>query len=334
MGVISIMHGEHALIDGDLWTYDIAYAAQSKNPDGTLDIKPFEHCQKLIHRRLNEILTMSQCKTFEGYLTGKGNFRNDIAVTVPYKGTRKREKPFHYNNIRVYLEGHLGFKTVHGMEADDILALRQYQLGEKSCIISRDKDLRMVPGWHFGYSCGKQKSFGPQLYDEMGQLTLLGRGSKQKIQGGGLMFFYSQLITGDRTDNILGIPKAGDVRAYEELNECQTEEEMFQKVLNMYVRTFGEELGYKRMLESGRLLWMTKELHEDGSPVLWEFPFKPVLTEETLQSLDAAKEESSSRTEDASSSTNAKDRNDDVLCSTDGAKDAAEGGVGDVHQCS
>lgn len=182
----------------------------------------------------------------------------------------------------MYLEGHLGFKVVHGMEADDILALRQYQLGEKTCIISRDKDLRMVPGWHFGYSCGKQKAFGPFLYDSIGRLDLIGKGNKQKIQGGGLMFFYSQLITGDRTDNILGIPRAGDVRAYEELSECQSEEEMFQKVVQMYVSTFGEQYGLERMLESGRLLWMTKELHEDGSPVLWEFPFEPEVQEEVV----------------------------------------------------
>lgn len=293
------MHnGEHALIDGDLWTYDIAFAAQGK--DG--DVKDFEYVRNLIHRRLDEVLKMSQCSTFEGYLTGSGNFREEIAVTVPYKGTRKREKPWHYQNIRVYLEGHLGFKVVHGMEADDILAIRQTQLGERSCIISRDKDLRMVPGWHFGYSCGKQKSFGPFLYDDIGQLQLIGKGNKQKIQGGGLMFFYSQLITGDRTDNILGLPKGGDVLAYKVLHECRTEEEMFTRVLNLYRERYGEELGERRLLEDGQLLWMVRELHEDGSPVMWKFPMDPS---------DVAKEESSNLTEDVSSSTCVRDLEDE-----------------------
>lgn len=276
------MHGEHGLIDFDLWTYDIPFAAQRKNSDGTYDILPFDYCVDLFYTRLEEVKKMAGITTWEGYLTGKNNFRFDIAKTVPYKGTRSQEKPFHYENMRVWLEHVQGVKVVDGMEADDILAIRQMQLGDKSCIITRDKDLRMVPGWHFGYSCGKQKTFGPYYYDSIGELELEGRGDKKKIKGGGLKFFYAQLITGDRTDNILGVKGGGDVLAYDTLNDLHDEEEMFQAVWNLYYKQYGDaDKASERMLEDGQLLWMVRQLDEDGKPVMWTFPFEPKIMEDT-----------------------------------------------------
>lgn len=263
------MHGEHGLIDFDLWTYDIPFAAQRGDK-----VFNFDYCVELFYRRLAEIKKMSGIKTWEGYLTGTNNFRHDIAVTVPYKGTRKQPKPFHYENMRTWLTAVHGVKVIDNMEADDILAIRQMELGESSCIVSRDKDLRMVPGWHFGYSCGKQKTFGPMLYDEIGLLEMEGRGDKKKIKGGGLKFFYSQLITGDRTDNILGLKGGGDVLAYTLLNDLQTEEELFQTVWKEYYRVYKEE-AKEKLLENGQLLWMVRELDENGDPVMWEFPFEP-----------------------------------------------------------
>lgn len=276
------MHGEHGLIDLDLWTYDIPFAAQRKNKDGTVEVLPFDYCVHLFEKRLEEVKKMAGIKTWEGYLTGDNNFRHDIAVTRPYKGTRsKQERPFHYENMRVWLEHVQGAKVVHGMEADDILAIRMAELGEQACIVSRDKDLRMVAGWHFGYSCGKQKTFGPILYDEIGTIELIGRGKKKKLVGGGLKFFYAQLIMGDTTDNIGGLPYGGDVLAYAVLDGLQTEEEMFQAVWNLYYEYYEDEArASERMLEDGRLLWMCRELHEDGSPVMWAFPFEPEIREQ------------------------------------------------------
>ena len=271
------MYGEHGLIDFDLWTYDIAFSAQRKD-----EILPFDYCVKLFDKRMEEIKLMAGIKTWEGYLTGTGNFRHDIAVTAPYKGNRKQAKPFHYENMRVWLEHVHGVKVVDGMEADDMLSIRQMELGEKSCIVTRDKDLRMVPGWHFGYSCGKQKTFGPVLYDHMGELHLEGRGDKKKLFGGGIKFFYAQMIIGDRTDNILGVKGGGDVLAYNLLNGAETEEEMFQKVWNLHYQYYGDEdKASQRMLEDGQLLWMVREMDEKGNPVMWSFPLSPKIMEDS-----------------------------------------------------
>lgn len=274
------MNGEHGLIDLDLWTYDIPFAAQRKQPDGTVEIFDFEYCKNLFYKRIEEVMKMAQIKTWEGFLTGTGNFRHELAKNLPYKGNRKQPRPWHYENMRLWLEHVQGAKVVDGMEADDALSIRQLELGEASCIVSRDKDLRMVPGWHFGYSCGKQRTFGPVLYDQIGELMLEGRGIKQKIRGGGLKFFYSQLITGDSTDNIQGLPGGGDVLAFNTLSDCYDEEEMFQRVWNLFYRKYQDsDRATERMLEDGQLLWMCRELHKDGSPVMWTFPFNPEVRE-------------------------------------------------------
>lgn len=281
------MHGEHGLIDFDLWTYDIPFAAQRKDKDtGEIDVLPFKYCIELFDKRIEEIKTMAGITTWEGFLTGDGNFRHAIAKNLPYKGNRHSDKPFHYENMRTWLEHKHGVKVINGMEADDMLAIRQIELGEQSCIVTRDKDLRMVPGWHFGYSVGAQKTFGPHLFDELGSLWLDGRGDKSKLIGGGLKFFYAQCIMGDRTDNIQGLPRGGDVLAYRTLNECRTEEEMFQKVWNLFADYYGEEAGSSRLLEDGQLLWMTRHLDENNNPILWQFPMEPVRFVESTESND------------------------------------------------
>src|SRR3546814_9056731 len=126
--------------------------------------------------------------------------------------------------------------VTEGMEADDKICIDQYadilehQYGEMNVIsCSRDKDLRINPGLHYRWECGKQLADGPTFVTELGHLEL-SSGTSKKLRGSGLKFFYAQLITGDTVDNISGLPKHGPVRAFNELSECGTEEELFAKV--------------------------------------------------------------------------------------------------------
>src|SRR3546814_8237009 len=96
---------------------------------------------------------------------------------------------------------------------------------------SRDKDLRINPGLHYRWECGKQLADGPTFVTELGHLEL-SSGTSKKLRGSGLKFFYAQLITGDTVDNISGLPKHGPVRAFNELSECGTEEDRKSTRLN------------------------------------------------------------------------------------------------------
>lgn len=222
-----------ALIDGDILVYRIAFAANDET-------------DKIAIARMStfveELVLPQDITSYDGYLTGKGNYRNEIAVTAPYKGNRKDvAKPVHYDILREYLQAAWGFEMVTGQEADDAIGIRAYEMDEDDYIIyTIDKDLDMIKGWHYNF-VKKEKYF-----------------VKEEDT---LRTFYKQVLTGDRTDNIVGLKGIGPVKAERILKECVTEEEMYQAVLKAY------DNDTERVLENGRLLWIRRKPNQ-----VWEAP--------------------------------------------------------------
>lgn len=223
------------------------------------------------------------------------NFRDKVAKKKVYKGTRKASaRPVHYNNLTEYIKATYEVVMAEGLEADDLLSVYQRRALDEcsdptTIICTRDKDLRMVPGLHFGWEVGTegkkgyQRQFGPELVKGVGCLRarfgqkILQRGVRKglkevlDVKGMGILFFGAQLIMGDSTDNIPGIPGQGAGAAWLHLENVTTETEMFSIVKELYVKKFGD-IWEEAMLEQGRLLWMAAELTEDGKAVLWEIP--------------------------------------------------------------
>jgi hypothetical protein len=256
----------HPLIDGDILAYEIGFAAEAGwQQEG---LPHFDYVADLLDMRITNIcgaVEATQPPTL--FLTGKSNFRDQIATRQPYK-MRNGVKPFHYYNIRAYLKGMYDWRLTEGLEADDLMALAQTG---NTIICTRDKDLRAVSGWHYGWELGNQPSFGPENVETFGYLKL--SSDRKSIKGTGMVFFYSQCITGDRVDSVLGLDGYGPVKAFEILNGCTDTLDAFNRVREAYRGLYGDR-GDEYLLESGRLLWMTRELNEDGSPVLWEFPIE------------------------------------------------------------
>lgn len=252
-----------ALIDLDLWCYDIPYAAESGLEEG--ESPSLDYCIMAAEARFERIMEVLGCTEHKGFLTGKGNFREEIATIKPYKGNRSG-KPKLYQVMKDWLIWRFNAEAVDGMEADDMLSIIQTEEGDNTVIISRDKDLRITKGWHYGYACGKQPEFPLTYIDELGYLD---KSSKGKVKGGGLSFFYFQMLLGDSTDNIQGVPKWGEKKAYDLLSQYQDNDDtMFFKVLEIYKEVYKES--YKEaFLENGDLLWMVNQLNEQGKPVLW-----------------------------------------------------------------
>jgi 5'-3' exonuclease len=267
--------------DADVLVYEVGFAAETawkgEHP-GVTDPPPFDKCANLLDNRI-----ANTCAIVEAtmppilFLTGKQNFRYAIAKRTPYKA-RAGNKPFHYKNIIAYIKGKYDYRITEGLEADDLMSIEQTarELHYKdnletvrTIICTRDKDLRSVPGLHYGWELGAQPQFGPEEVDKLGRITL--SKDRKKIVGVGALFFYSQCLTGDRVDSIPGLDGCGPVNAYEALKSAKTEEEAFRSVLSAYQVSYGEAAAIE-LLEQGRLLHMTRELHEDGSPVLWRFP--------------------------------------------------------------
>lgn len=296
------------LIDADILqlSYEISASGQYYEPEDLerkdLIIKPFDSVSEHLDQKIREIV--GEANSDESptlYLTGdekllyhinrervrgdekaivfKPNFRHEVAVTKEYKGNRKdAAKPYHFHNLRAYMLSEYDCIVTDGMEADDLICIHLYDDYKKGIesntfnkiCCSRDKDLRMCPGWHYGWQCGKQEQYGPCFVEPLGHIEL-SKGASKKIIGSGLKFFYSQLITGDTVDNIPGLPKRGPVFAYNLLSDCTSEIELFEAVRRAYYDNYGE--AYEQHLrEQTDLLWMIQEINEDGTLKFYQFP--------------------------------------------------------------
>lgn len=270
------------LIDGDVLVYEIGFAAETgwasiKREEGVEDTSPppFNYVAELLDNRIADICgTVMATEPPTLYLTGKDNFREKIAKRRVYKGNRDEGgKPWHYKNIKAYMQTRYDCVIVDGMEADDAMCIEQtlglntpYRNSVQTIICTRDKDLRMCPGWHFGWELGNQPQFGPEFVEGFGYLKLSADG--KKLKGIGDAFFYAQLIMGDSVDNIPGIPKSGPKKAYNILANTKTREEAEKAVVEAYKGFYGDSWR-EEMLEQGQLLWMVRELDEEGKPIMW-----------------------------------------------------------------
>lgn len=258
------------LLDADILCYEIGFAAEAgwQQPG----FPSFDYVVDLLEARIENICAVvGATEPPKLFLTGKNNFRYAIAKRQQYKD-RPSLKPYHYKNIKAYLIAKYGAIVTEGIEADDAIAIEQTKSlkeGYDTIICTRDKDLRAVPGWHYGWELGNQPSFGPRFVDIFGELRL--SGDRKSIKGEGLVFFYSQCLTGDRVDSIPGLGGCGPVKAFEILSNTKTPDEAFKAVLEAY-RGVYEDDAEKELLEQGQLLWMVRELDEEGKPIMWRLP--------------------------------------------------------------
>lgn len=269
------------LIDADILLHEIGWSGQFKDKESGEEILlDFEFVSELLDEKIRLIcqdveadeppllfLTNSEWlnkqlnkerrragKEEREYTPG---FRYAIAKSRPYKGTRHNPKPFHFYNIIAWLRAHYTcIISDDGYEADDMMCMYQFGSDPGSTIIcSRDKDLRICPGWHFSWECGKQRAIGPYCTDEIGSLSIKPDGS---TVGYGMKFFFYQMLVGDTADNIPGLPKVGDAGAVKLLGPLTTVREMYEAVKALYIEKMGDQ-AQEYFKEQAALLWMVQE---------------------------------------------------------------------------
>ena len=258
-----------ALIDGDILRYEVGFGAETIAKALGFGLPDWDVVNELLEYRIAQILLATGATEFQLYLTEGRTFRYDLAVSRPYKGTRHEKKPWHFTNLTAHMVNALGAQAVQHVEADDRLAIDHLSSGGTTVLCSRDKDLRQVPGFFYSWELGNQPGYGPRMIDELGELTRLQNHRMQfgKMGGCGYKWFCAQMIMGDVTDNIPGLPGYGPVAAYDRLVHLDTKEECAEAVEKAYAEA---GVGDDYLLEQGRLCWITRRLHEDGTPVLWE----------------------------------------------------------------
>lgn len=214
-----------ALIDGDIITYRCGFTTEDVD-EGLACVRTREV--------LDGILIDVSATSYRVFLTEENDptaFRRKIYPE--YKAHRTKPKPKWYTVIRDYMQVEYGAEVCREIEADDALGISQ--VDETSIICSIDKDLKQIVGHHYNFV---KKEFDIITPHE------------------GLRNFYTQLLTGDSSDNIKGIPKIGPVKAANILAGTETEQQMFNKVREAY----GND---EEFLLNGRCLWIWKREHDD-----------------------------------------------------------------------
>lgn len=224
------------LVDGDIVAYRAAFSTQDLFPEDAVS-----KVDELMDYILTETLMFPDPNDYEVFLTGSGNFRYDIAKSFPYKGNRKStEKPIHLPVAREHLITNYKASVSEGEEADDLIAIAATKYGPETIVASVDKDMLQLPCKHFNFTKGE--------WHDVTEFE-------------GTKFFYKQILTGDRADNIMGLYKVGPVKAEKIVKDCNTEEELWDAVIKAY------DGNIDRVVENARLLWLRRKEGE-----VWEPP--------------------------------------------------------------
>lgn len=297
-----VIEDRFLLVDADPVAYFAAF---------NMDDYPVEAVHKRVDDRLTTIF--DTCRVAKGdnnksalWLTGSTNFRNQICTLKQYKGDRYdkdgnriKPQPAWLHAAKEYMRSQYNAHTSHMCEADDMLSMSvQHALsrpGIREVMISSvDKDLKINYCMHHNQTTGAittVKAPGELFLDH-----------RDKPRGSGEMFFYFQMMCGDTTDWIPGLPvvtkrvadhfarrgvtvragKCGPKTAYKLLYKAPSAAEAEARVWKCYLDYWmthgyvhwrdgkavpaGRRTAEDMFLEQGRLLWMQQSVGELWKP--------------------------------------------------------------------
>ena len=219
-----------ALVDSDTPVVAAALSAQDKE---------LWVATSRLDKSIDKILSASGCTSYKLFVSGGNNFRKEIDHL--YKANRPTEPIKWRKECHEHLIEKWGAIETDGYEADDAVGCEQRYDGS-TIICGIDKDLLMIAGKHYQWPIVR----GGHVVREEAFIEV--------DPDDGMKTFFSQVLTGDTTDNIFGIKGVGSVKAEKLLAEAKTEEEMYEICKAQY----GEDaLGlFHKNLD---LLWIWRE---------------------------------------------------------------------------
>jgi DNA polymerase-1 len=203
------------LVDADQFIYQVAAACEREIDWGdgiwTLHSDANEGVNSLV-KSIANLKAELQADGMIMCLSSPVNFRKKLDDT--YKANRKdTRKPLIYWALHKYVVDNYETATMHGLEADDVMAIlaTKPEADQERVIVSADKDMQCVPA---------------KLYRN---------GRVEEINADEAHYYHMyQTLVGDRADNYPGCPKVGDVGA-KKILDCSTEE-MWPRVVEAFVK--------------------------------------------------------------------------------------------------
>lgn len=209
-----------ALIDADSIVYIVAWKYKEYQDIAVDEV--LRNCDEFVHAILKSV----NATHYLGSFSDSPTFRHRIYKYAPYKGTRKEKEPwltFWEPIIKNHFVEKWGFVIPKDIEADDVISAAALTLEGPVTICSPDKDMRQIAGIHFDY---RKPSEGTKIVDtQQAELNL-----------------WMQVIMGDATDNIKGVPGLGEVKV---AGMFKDQEVLFYPTIarTAYAKYFGEYYG-------------------------------------------------------------------------------------------
>ena len=235
-----------ALIDADFIKYIVCNIRKKEleeealNPKAEIFIKELpiiritkDYLQSTFFNRISD--PMIFCFSGKSYNT----FRNAICFQKEYKASRKLIQETYSNqfadSIEVvkYIKENYATLLFEDLEADDVVSVLQDL--EFTYIVSKDKDLKQVPGYHYDF-------LSNSIYEIDNKLAIYN--------------LAYQLLAGDSVDNIPGFPNFGEVKTKKFLAEIEKPSQYVNKVFLFYQQQLGVFKGVDLFVENWNLVKM------------------------------------------------------------------------------
>lgn len=215
-----------------------------------------------LQKDLQKLLDEIYCKDFLMAVKGPNNYRN---LMYPEYKLNRHADPTKQNVFvpvlrKLCVHEELAVES-EGREADDLMRIwaeQAREAGDDYIICSIDKDLKCIPGKHYLMHHDKKHTINVSPEEA-------------------LRHYYEQMLKGDSTDNIPGVPKVGDVKATKLLAPYSTEEEFQSQVIEQYLIAYGEDDWKDYLLSNAKMIHLQTKPNDYFSFDTW-----PLVRELTL----------------------------------------------------
>jgi hypothetical protein len=228
-----------ALLDGDIFAYRCAASAENDSAEVAI---------WRVRDNIEQCLEAVKADKFQLWLSDRSENNFRYQIYPEYKANRTKPPPRYLPDVLEYLHSDWQANIAIGQEADDALGIEQCKVfaGDiddpveyTSIICSIDKDLLQIPGRHFNFVKG--------IFQEVNPLE-------------GIRHFYKQMLIGDTSDNVFGVYGIGPTKASKALNHIESQDEMYDVVLQLYDGDKG------RVLMNGQVLWIRQQEQQIWNP--------------------------------------------------------------------
>lgn len=155
--------------------------------------------KRMLTQRIDQSRRMVGAERVELLLTDRAShkgYRYALATVKAYQGQRHGHRPANWEFLRDLMEqgvpGSVS-SVFKDCEADDGFAM--YTKAGRDVILTQDKDMRMVPGFHLDWETGRIVEVKDTDWGFVWNDKVWGR-----------LWFWLQMLQGDTADNIPGLP--------------------------------------------------------------------------------------------------------------------------------